>query len=90
MDFVRQANPLARTVVLVVLTAAMAAAAMVPALDRPAGATMDDELSAAIDAHLADFPPPAPASYVGDHYYQWSAMACPTGEYSPTAAPTAP
>lgn len=90
MRSARKVRRLAKTVLLVVFAAAVAAAAVVPALDRHAGRAGCGELSAAIDAHLADFPPPAPASYVGDQYYQWSAMACPTGEYSPTAAQTAP
>jgi len=86
----RKAKRLAKTVLLVVLTAAMAAAAMVPALDRGVGRTTATELAAAIEEHLADFPPPAPASYVGDHYYQWSTMACPNGAYTAPASERRP
>lgn len=80
---VRKAKRLAKAVLLVVFTAAVAAAAMVPVLDRHAGRAGCDELSAAIEEHLADFPAPAPASYVGDQHHQWSVLACPTGRYRP-------
>lgn len=79
----RKVKRLAKTVLLVVFAAAVAAAAVVPALDRHTGRAGCGELTAAIEAHLADFPAPAPASYVGDQHYQWSVLACPTGQYRP-------
>lgn len=74
-----------KAILVVVATAAVAAATMVPAPERPATTAAPDELAAAIHQHLSDFPPPAPVSYTGDHYYQWSVVACPSGTYRPPA-----
>lgn len=75
------------TVVLGTILLALLATVMMPALDaRPADGA-DRELSQAVHAHLQDFPPPAPASAIGDHFYTWSHAVCPAGEYHAPQTP---
>ncbi|MEA3399736.1 MAG: hypothetical protein U9R79_00690 [Armatimonadota bacterium] len=72
-----------RTVALVAAVAALLATAMVPALTPDATQPIRGEVGQALHARMQDFPPPAPATSFGDHYYRWSHVACPSGEYHP-------
>ncbi|MGC9317433.1 MAG: hypothetical protein ACP5KN_05285 [Armatimonadota bacterium] len=72
-----------RTLALVAALAALLATAMVPALTPDKATEVRDEVGEALHARMTDFPPPVPATSFGDHYYQWSHVACPAGEYHP-------
>ncbi len=71
-------------------TVALLATAMTPPQDPNGPVDTGERLSCAIERSLADLPPPLPATAVGDHYYQWAHIACPTGKYQPPQAPRGP
>jgi len=77
-----------RTVVMTAALLAVMASVMVPGLTREAAVQARAEVRAAVQAHMVDFPPPMPATSIGDPYYQWSTVACPGGDYrAPDAKP---
>lgn len=78
------------TLALAAATVALLATAMTPPPAPSGPVDAGEELSCAIERSLADLPPPLPATAVGDHYYQWAHIACPTGKYQPPQAPRGP
>ncbi len=70
-----------RTIAMAAALLAVMASVMVPGLTREAAVQARAEVRAAVHAHMADFPPPMPATSIGDPYYQWSTVACPDGDY---------
>jgi len=69
------------TLVMAAALLAVMASVMVPGLTGEAALRVRADVRAAISAHMADFPPPMPAMSIGDPYYQWSTVVCPTGGY---------
>ncbi|MGD9495146.1 MAG: hypothetical protein AB7Y46_02430 [Armatimonadota bacterium] len=79
-----------RLLALAVALVALLATAMVPSVRRDACHLAWARVQEALQAHLADATPPMPATSFGDHYYQWSLLACPTGprsDQTPTNEP---
>lgn len=77
-----------RTIALTAALLAVMASVMVPGLTREAALRARAEVQAAVQAHMADFPPPMPATSIGDTYYQWSTVTCPSGDYRSPEAET--
>ncbi len=83
MEARRRRDQIWRALVMVAALLAVLATVMIPAITREAARQARAEVQDAVQVHMADFPPVMPATSVGDHYYQWSLFACPTGQYNP-------